>query len=205
MTENADGIRWMPYVHVAKYSPEQVAWAVARLGYEPRDAELQSLFDAPEDGIAESYGNMIVNGGLGRINNLIIGTGSTSAFNSTQSVIGVGDSSTAEARSQTDLQAIAGATHRWMQAVTTAPTVTTVTNTNDTISCGTTFASADGNFAWQEWCWVVSTGTITATSAVLSGTVPGSTGNTMLNRKVVSLGTKASGASWVFTTTVTLA
>jgi len=199
-----DGIKWQPHARIEKYSPDVVAELTRILGHEPRDGEFKEL-GADPFAITEVDGNMIVNGGLGRINNLIIGTGSTAAFNSTQSVIGVGNSSTAEARSQTDLQATAGASNRWMQATSVAPTVTTTTNTNDTISCGSSFASGDGNFAWNEWCWVVSTGTITATSAVLSGTVPGSTGNTMLNRKVASMGTKASGAVWVFTTTVTLA
>ena len=199
-----ESIKWMPRATIEKYSPEDVEELTQLLGYEPDGYQMASLGAVPY-AVTEVEGNMIVNGGLGRINNLIIGTGSTAAFNSTQSVIGVGSSSTAEARSQTDLQAAAGAGNRWMQATSVAPTVTTTTNTNDTISCGSSFASGDANFAWNEWCWVVSTGTITATSAVLSGTVPGSTGNTMLNRKVATMGTKASGAVWVFTTVVTLA
>lgn len=198
-----EGIKWSPVARIEKYSPEVVEELTRILGYEPKDEDFKRMGADPY-AITEVEGNMLVNGGLARINNLIIGTGSTAAFNSTQSVIGVGSSSTAEARTQTDLQAAAGAANRWMQAATTAPSLTTVTNTNDSITCGTTFGTSDGNFAWNEWCWVVSTGTITATSAVLSGTVPGSTGNTMLNRKVASMGTKASGSSWAFTTTVTL-
>jgi len=201
---NFDTIKWQPHARIEKYSPEVVGELTRILGHEPSDGDFARL-GADPFAITEVDGNMIVNGGLGRINNLIIGTGSTAAFTASQSVIGVGSSSTAEARSQTDLQATAGAGNRWMQATSVAPTVTTTTNTNDTISCGSSFATGDANFAWNEWCWVVSTGTITATSAVLSGTVPGSTGNTMLNRKVASMGTKASGAVWVFTTTVTLA
>lgn len=203
MSDRNDGIKWMPRVRVSKYSPEVVRELTEFLGYEPTDSDFERLSVDPTS-ITEVAGNMIVNGGLGRINNLIIGTGATPAFTSTQSVIGVGSSATAEARSQTDLQASAGAGNRWMQATSVAPTVTTTTNTGDTISCGSSFASGDGNFAWNEWCWVVSTGTITATSAVLSASVPGSTANLMLNRKVASMGTKVAGAVWVLTTTVTL-
>lgn len=199
-----DGIKWQPFARIEKYSPEVVTELTRILGHEPKDDEFKNL-GADPFAITEVAGNMIVAGGLGRINNLIIGTGSTAAFTASQSVIGVGSSSTSEATSQTDLQAAAGAGNRWMQATSVAPTVTTTTTANDTISCGSSFGINDGNFAWNEWCWVVSTGTITATSAVLSGTVPGSTGNTMLNRKVASMGTKASGAVWVFTTTVKLA
>ncbi len=49
-----------------------------------------------------------------------------------------------------------------------------------------TFGSGTANFAWNEW-------------AVFNG----STGNTMLNRKVASLGTKATG-SWQLQVTLTL-
>ena len=56
-----------------------------------------------------------------------------------------------------------------------------------------TFGSGVANYAWNEWCLATGSGGITTgthLSAVATGVV-------MLNHKVSSLGTKASG-SWVF-------
>ena len=50
------------------------------------------------------------------------------------------------------------------------------------------WGTADGNFAWEEW-----------------GLFNASTGGRMLNRKVESLGTKASGSVWTLTVTLSLA
>jgi hypothetical protein len=64
------------------------------------------------------------------------------------------------------------------------------------ITFKSTFASADGNFAWNEW------GIDVATATVASGTTVGAC---LLNHKTsAALGTKASGSSWAFTATITL-
>ena len=63
------------------------------------------------------------------------------------------------------------------------------------ITAKSTYGSSDGNFAWQEWCWDIGTATVSSGNTVNAN---------MLNHKIASLGTKAGGASWVFTTTVTL-
>lgn len=101
-------------------------------------------------------------------------------FNNANSYIGVGDSTTAFAASQTDLQAASNKLRKAMDA--TYPQVST-----NTITFRSTFATTDANFAWQEW-----------------GVFNGSSGGTMLNRKVESLGTKTSAQSWQFTVTITL-
>ena len=51
-----------------------------------------------------------------------------------------------------------------------------------------TFGTSDANWAWQEW------GVFNAAAA-----------GTMLNRKVTSLGTKTSAATWQLTVSVTVA
>lgn len=185
-----DGIKWQPYAHVAKYDANVVRELTEFLGYEPKAADYARLSIKPHDE-AESYGNLLTTAGLNHITGLIIGNGAA-AFNGTQSVVGVGNSSTAAAVSDTALLGTA-----WYQEVDGAGP----TRSNGVITAISTFASADANFAWNEWCWVVATGTITPTATFAN---IGSTSEQMLNRKVASLGTKASGASWVFTTTVTL-
>ena len=102
-------------------------------------------------------------------------------FNNANSHIGVGDSTTAFAASQTDLQAASNKLRKAMDA--TYPQVAA-----NVLTFRSTFATGDANFAWQEW-------------AVFNASSAG----TMMNRKVESLGTKTSAQSWQFTVTVTLA
>jgi hypothetical protein len=109
---------------------------------------------------------------------LAAGAGGT-AFNNANAYIGVGDSTTAFAAAQTDLQA---ATNKFRKAMdATYPQVAA-----NVLTYRATFGTADANFAWQEW------GVFNAASA-----------GTMMNRKVESLGTKTSAQSWQLTVTIT--
>lgn len=108
-------------------------------------------------------------------------TGTGTAFNNANSYIGVGDSSTAFSAAQTDLQAASNKLRKAMDA--TYPQVAT-----NVMTFRSTFGTSDANFAWQEW-------------AVFNA----SSGGTMLNRFVESLGTKTSAQSWQLTVTITLA
>lgn len=101
------------------------------------------------------------------------------AFNNANSFIGVGDSTTAHAVGQTDLQAATNKLRKAMDA--TFPSGGT-----NVLTFKSTFATTDANFAWQEW------GVFNASSA-----------GTMLNRKVESLGTKVGTQTWAFTVTLT--
>lgn len=103
-------------------------------------------------------------------------------FNNANSSIGVGDSTTAFAATQTDLQAATNKLRKAMDA--TYPQVAA-----NVLTFRSTFATSDANFAWQEWA------VFNTTSA---------SGGTMLNRKVESLGTKTSAQSWQLTVTITL-
>jgi len=100
-------------------------------------------------------------------------------FNNANSYIGVGDSTTAYAAGQTDLQASTNKLRKAMDA--TYPTTAT-----NVVTFRSTFATTDANYAWQEW------GVFNASSA-----------GTMLSRKVESLGTKTSAQTWQFTVTLT--
>jgi hypothetical protein len=147
--------------------------------------------NAPTD-VSEHEDNMLLYGGISNIWQCLIGNGTATAaqnltyFNNGNAYIGVGDSTTAEAATQTDLQAATNKVRQVMDA--TYPTHTDATTSGAaTITFKATFGTAAANFAWQEW-------------AIFNG----SSGGRGLNRKVASLGTKTSAASWAFTVTVTL-
>lgn len=121
----------------------------------------------------------MTNAGRDLLASLLMG-GAGSVFSEANARLGVGDSTTAFAAAQTDLQA---ATNKVRVAMDTGyPTLAT-----NALTFKSTFGSAVGNFAWQEW------GVFNAASA-----------GVMFSRKVENLGTKVSGATWVLTTTVTL-
>lgn len=108
-------------------------------------------------------------------------TASTPLYDNANSYIGVGDSSTAFAATQTDLVA---ATNKLRKAMdSTYPTIAT-----NVLVFRSTFATGDANYAWNEW------GIFNAAAA-----------GTMMSRKVESLGTKPSNQSWQFTATITFA
>jgi hypothetical protein len=105
---------------------------------------------------------------------------SFTAYNNANAYLGVGDSSTAFDAAQTDLQAATNKLRKGMDA--TYPTQTT-----NVLVYKATFGSTEANWEWLE------VGLFNAAAA-----------GTMLRRKVVSLGTKASGETWVLTSTITV-
>lgn len=172
---------------------------------------LRELFpNGPEDGFAYDAGNSMVNGGLNAIIYLLTqgtvggvhsgsnGYGFTQVGSNGVGIIGVGCNTTAWAATQIALSADNTANAWYQQMDSTFPTLTTPNVLNGQV----TVASGNGNFAWNEWCWATGSGTVTAGSQLSA--VPAGQYN-MYNRKVPasSLGTKASGASWVFTQTIT--
>jgi hypothetical protein len=141
--------------------------------------------------VVEDEGNLLLIGGVSVLFQTLIGNGTATAaqaltyFNNGNARIGVGDSSTAEADTQTALQAATNKTSVAMDATYPLHTDSTGTAGSKTITFRSTYGSAVANWAWNEW--VIDNGT------------------RALNRKVASNGTKASGSSWVFTVTVALA
>lgn len=121
----------------------------------------------------------LVNAGRDLISAAIVG-GTYTAFNNANSYLGVGDSTAVFAVAQTDLQASTNKLRKAMDA-------TYPTQVANVLTFRSTFASADANYAWQE-------------VAVFNASSVG----TMLSRVVTSLGTKASGSTWVLTLTLTI-
>lgn len=186
---------WDAHASVAKYSPDQVAWATQKMGYEPSGHRLSLLFRNPEDGITEEPGNLLVTVGLNLLTELLEGGGGT-PFAHADAIVGVGAGTATALVGDTALGDDNTSNAYYQQADASYPT-----QSGGVITCQCTIGSSNGNFAWNEWCLATGAGGITPgdhLSAV-------ATGVTMLNHKVVSggLGTKSSGASWIFTATVT--
>jgi hypothetical protein len=126
-------------------------------------------------------GNLLLNEGINELWTLVTGTGATK-FDNSNAYIGVGDSATAADATQTGLQA---ATNKLYKAMDTSyPTY----GSSQKVTHRSTFGSSDANFAWNE-------------ITVANGN---SDSAKNLNRKVQSMGTKASGTTWVATQEITL-
>lgn len=186
----SESIRWSPVITVDKYDDDQTAWAARKLERPGKvlGSDFEALGVRPYEQVVRP-GNLLTTAGLQRLTNLLIGAGGQ-AVTATSARLGVGNSATAAAVGQTDLQAVAGAANRWFQPMdATYPTAV-----NGLVTCRSTFATGDANHVWAEWCIDVGTPTVVA-SAVVSAL--------MLNRAVQALGTKSSG-SWVLTSSLTI-
>jgi hypothetical protein len=188
LTEEREAFKWWPTIEVAKFNPDITREVTEHLGYEPVLADFERLGVAPDE-ITHAEGNALTTVGLNRLASLFGGSGQ--AFSSPNSVVGVGNGTTGFLPGQTDLT---GAS-KWFQA-TDGGAGGGVSVTNAIITAIATFGAANANFAWEEWCWVATNAAKTSQATIPAGV--------MMNRKVQSLGTKASGASWTLTTTVTL-
>lgn len=151
--------------------PEKVMWK-PRWRIEKYDAE-GKLFE-----VSEFDGNLLLNEGITRMLNLLIGAGGT-AYNNANARIGVGDGTAAESATQTGLQ---GANQLYKGMDVGYPQVS-----GTTVTFRATFGGAEANFAWQEF-----------------SVDNGATAAENLNRKVSNQGTKISGQTWVVTLQITL-
>lgn len=112
------------------------------------------------------------------IASLLVGDAAIVAFNQTNARIGTGDSSTAFAASQTDLQA---STNKLRKGLDSAPI-----RTSNSIDYTATFGLAEGNYAWNE---------IALFNAA--------SGDYMATRRVITgFGTKPGTEQWTVTLTV---
>lgn len=128
--------------------------------------------------------NLLVNVGIQLLEDLLIGAAGD-PYSSANAYIGIGDSATAAAAGQTNLQASTNRVKKVMDA-------TFPSRASQTISWRCTFATSEGNFAINE--------------AGLFNDGPDFTTNlgTMLNRIVQSLGTKTSATTLQVTLTLTI-
>lgn len=127
-------------------------------------------------------GNLCLNSGIQGFEKMLAGLNSPpNAWSNTYAYLGVGDSTTAAAATQTDLQASTNYTYVAMSA--SYPSLS-----SQTLSWQASFGSSSANYAWNEFV-------ISNASSKGSGVC--------LNRLVSSQGTKTSGQTWVLTISIT--
>lgn len=124
-------------------------------------------------------GNLLLNEGIALLLDLLIGAGGT-AYSNANAYLGVGESTTAAAASQTALQ---GASKTFKAMASTYPQ-----RASQTVTFRSVFASADANNAWQEFT-VVNANSDTGVN---------------LNRKVDNQGTKVVGQTWTLDLAITI-
>src|SRR5499427_8397614 len=153
---------------------------------------LRQLVGPPEECV-EIVGNLLLNEGIQRLQDMtmiatvLTNQTATNPWSNANAYTGVGDSNTAEAATQTELQA---ATNRFYKAMN----ATYPSRSNQTVSFQSDFTTTEANYAWAEW-------SISASATTASG-AGFTTGTTNLNRKVAALGTKSSG-TWTLTAQIT--
>lgn len=175
-------VSWRFSWYAEKWSEEAVEFVRKHLGLDAKAAvssELLRKFVGAAEEDREIPGNLLLNEGIAEMLDLMAGEGSPTAFSTANARLGVGDSSTAEAATQTDLQAATNKTYKAMNGAYP-------TRTNQTMAWQSDFTSGEANYAWAEW--------------VIDN---GGTALKTLNRKVESLGTKSTG-TWTLTGSVTI-
>lgn len=115
----------------------------------------------------------------------VTGGATYTRFNNANAALGVGDSATAFAAAQTDLQGSAYPTNKLRKAMDSGYPQRAA----NVITWRSTFATTEANFHWQE-------------RGVFNNPTGGS--GQMWSRNVVDLGTKTSSFSWQFTATDTV-
>lgn len=189
-----DGIEWAARVAREAWDTDQVEYAQRKHGLiSPAmvsSALLRALRLKPDLLVVD--GNLLVNQGIQRFEDLMLAAGGT-ALNNANSYLGVGDTSTAAAATDTDFGAAAGATHRFLRAMN----ATYPSRSGQVITLQSDFPGTDAAFHWQEWG-----ASIGASSASGDGfTVP----TLLVNHKITDLGTKpGTSATWTLTATITL-
>ena len=124
--------------------------------------------------------NIFLTTGINEIWKLVTGQ-SANTYTNAQAQIGIGDSATAAAAGQTDLQAATNKTYKAMAA--SYPSVPSA----GAVQFQAVFASADANYVWNEFV------------------VRQLTSLVCIDRGVSSMGTKASGTTWTVTVTLSIA
>ena len=168
--QDHDPIRWL------------VSWTLKKFDGDFTGEQIDRLKPTPYE-IIEGEGNLLVTNGANLLWTALTG-GTPTFFSNANARIGVGDSSTAAAIGQTDLQAATNKTRVAMDS--TYPTIS-----NNTATWRATFGSgvAEWGGGWQEW----------AIFNAASG------GTSMLNRVVANLGVKGASTTWQLTVTSSLA
>ena len=180
---------------VQRWDADATAWAQRRLralgqwrpGMDLTPEVFGRLQVAPYSVTVDENCNLVLQAGWVALLGGIGGTSITTKWSATVGRIGIGDSATAAAYAQTDLQA---ATNKYYQLVSSAPAIATGSSPA-TFTFTAVFGTGNANYAWQEF--VCDEGTASNTGPVVA---------TCLNRGVSAQGTKAAGPTWTATETI---
>jgi hypothetical protein len=179
MEESNDKVSWTAKWRINKFSDPKGEIAKAMQNGMLSQTALNRFGDALL--CTETFqANLALNEGLGELIDLICGLGTPTKWDSINAHLGVGDSNTAAAATQTGLQATTNKTYKAMD--TNYPL-----RTNQTVEWRATLGSNDANYAWEEY---------TVTNAA------DDTGKN-LNRKTASKGTKVAGETWTLSLQIT--
>jgi len=129
--------------------------------------------------VSKTEGNIGLNEGIQELWDLACGLGTPTAYDATNAETGVGDSTTAEAATDTGLLG----TNQLYKAMDTGYP----TRSGQTVTFRSTYGGAEANFAWNEFC--VRNGATAAKDLI---------------RRVSAQGTKASGQTWELTIDITM-
>jgi hypothetical protein len=166
------------YPRMESWAQRQLHYLHHVLGWSVEKVKELGIFEKPS--LLWVPGNILLNEGINLLWTLACG-GSGTPWNSANAYIGVGDGTAAEAATQTGLQG----TNKAYKAMDSGyPTY----GSNQQAKWQSTYGTADANFTWNE-ITVANGSSDTATN---------------LNRKVQSLGTKASGTTWIAQLTITI-
>jgi hypothetical protein len=187
MTAATDSIKWQARWGIKRYDEDDVARLTAILDRTPQGADFDAHGVSPYlETVVEN--NLLTTAGIGRLVTLAT-AGTGNLISSTTARVGVGNGVGTAAIGDTDLSASAGSANRWFQTCT-------VTTPSNVLTFAATFASADGNFAWNEFGIDIGTATVSSGNTVNA---------VLLNHKTsIAQGTKASGQSWATTATITI-
>jgi len=144
-----------------------------------RSIEDTTRFFGTQAVIEAMHDNVALNEGLGELIDIICGLGTPTKWDNSNARLGVGNSNTAAQATDTGLL---GASKTFKAMDATYPQ-----KSNQTAEWRSTFGSAEGNYAWEEY------------TVVNAADDAGKN----LNRKVESKGTKSSGETWTLSLKIT--
>jgi hypothetical protein len=194
----SEGFRARTVWTIDKWDEDATRWVRRRSGLlNPVAAVFEALKVRPY-ATAEVVGNLLTTTGLNRLTSLAIAGGGQGMTN-TATRIGVGNGTVSAGGGSvpavvgdTDLAAAAGSANRWFQIMD----ATFPQQSNGVLTYKSTFASADGNFAWNEFGIDIGTPTVSSANTVNA---------VLFNHKTsIAQGTKASGQSWAATASITI-
>jgi hypothetical protein len=186
---NQESVRYSIEWTIERWTSEQEYQARRVLRQSPQAEDFARLGILPY-AVSRFDGNLLTTAGLTRLTSLLTGAGGVAITNTTART-GVGDGAGSAAVGDTDLSAAAGSTHRWFQIMDATFPQTAA----GVLTLKSTFASADGNFAWNEFGIDIATATVTSGNTV---------NTTLFNHKTsIAQGTKVAGQVWAATATIT--